>query len=76
MDDGSYFTLGGCLYVTGGSDQLSSVERSNTVANTWTAATDMLEGRHSFAAVTIGSAGPAEEEDLFDSLIAKSSPQS
>jgi hypothetical protein len=31
----------------------------------------MLEGRMMFGAVTIGSADPAEEQDLFDSLIAK-----
>jgi hypothetical protein len=30
----------------------------------------MLEGRK-YGAVTIGSAYPAEEQDLFDSLIAK-----
>jgi nitrogenase molybdenum-iron protein alpha/beta subunit len=38
----------------------------------WTAAVaNMLEGRFGFAAVTIGSPGPAEEEDVFDTLIAK-----
>jgi hypothetical protein len=31
----------------------------------------MLKGRYDFGAVTIGSAGPAEEQDLFASLIAK-----
>jgi hypothetical protein len=36
---------------------------------------DMLEGRFTFCAVTIKSesAGPPEEQDLFDSLIAKAS---
>jgi hypothetical protein len=33
----------------------------------------MLEGRRLFDAVTIGFSGPAEEKDLFDSLIAKAS---
>ena len=33
----------------------------------------MLEGRRVFGAVTIESAGPAEEQDLFDSLIAQAS---
>jgi hypothetical protein len=31
----------------------------------------MLESRNSFGAVTIRPTGPAEEQDLFDSLIAK-----
>jgi hypothetical protein len=34
---------------------------------------DMLHGRFVFGVVTIGSAGTAEEQDLFDSLIAKAS---
>jgi hypothetical protein len=39
----------------------------------WHSVADMLERRERFNAVTIGSAGPAEEQDLFDSLIAKAS---
>jgi hypothetical protein len=31
----------------------------------------MIEGRQLFSGVTIRSAGPAEEQDLFDSLMAK-----
>jgi hypothetical protein len=36
----------------------------------------MLEGRLLFDSVTIASEGPAEERELFDSLIAKASRQS
>jgi hypothetical protein len=39
--------------------------------DTWTAMADMLEGRYASGTVTIGSSGPGEEQDLFDSLIAK-----
>jgi hypothetical protein len=67
------FVLGGCLYVAGEIGNTSSVERYDAATDTWTAVADMLEGRHSFCAVTIGSAGPAEEQDLFDSLILKAS---
>jgi hypothetical protein len=65
------FVLGGCLYVAGGFGNYSSVERYNVATDTWTEVADMLEGRYEFGAVTIGSAGPAEEQDLFDSLIDK-----
>jgi hypothetical protein len=57
--------LGGCLYVA----LDSNVERYDVITDTWTAVADMLEGRNGFGAVTIGSAGPAEAQDLFDSLI-------
>jgi hypothetical protein len=40
-------------------------------SNTWTFVADLLEGRRHFCAVTTGSAGPAEEQDLFDALIVK-----
>jgi transcription termination factor Rho len=63
--------LGGCLYAAGGQLDALSVERYDTTTNTWTAVEDMLDERRSFGAVTIGSPGPAEEQDLFDSLIAK-----
>jgi hypothetical protein len=69
-ENGASFVLDGCLYAAGGSQ---SVERYDTAGNTWTAVADMLDGRLLFGAVTIGSAGPAEEQDLFDSLIAKAS---
>jgi hypothetical protein len=35
----------------------------------------MLEGRELFGAVTISSTGPAEEQNLFDSLIARASDE-
>jgi hypothetical protein len=65
------FVVGGCLYVAGGGDDLtSSVERYDVATDTWTAVANMLEGRDYVCAVTIGSADMAEDEDLFDSLIA------
>jgi N-acetylneuraminic acid mutarotase len=66
------FVLGGCLYVAGGQSNSSTVvERYDVVTDTWTAVADMLEGRAAFCAVTIGSGDNAEDQDLFDSLIAK-----
>jgi hypothetical protein len=70
---GSSFKVDGCLYTAGGIHAMSSVERYDVASNTWTAVADMLEGRDCFSAVTIGSAGPVVEQDLFDSLIAKAS---
>jgi hypothetical protein len=69
----SSFVLGGCLYVAGGGsgDAQKSVVRYEVATDTWTAVADMLEGRYTCSAVTIGSSGPAMEQDLFDSIIAK-----
>jgi hypothetical protein len=47
------------------------VERYDVATDTLTAVAHMLEGRNSLCTVTIGSADTAEEQDLFDSLIAK-----
>jgi N-acetylneuraminic acid mutarotase len=71
------FVLGGCLYVAGGFGEgnTSSVERYDVTNDTWTAMADMLKRRHDFGAVTIVSTGPTEEQDLFDSLIAKATRQ-
>jgi hypothetical protein len=70
------FVVGGCLYVAGGGgDPYSIVERYDVATDTWTAVANMLEGRRNFGAVTIGSADPAEEQDLFDSLIAKAAEE-
>jgi Ni,Fe-hydrogenase III small subunit len=71
--EGCSFVLGGCLYAAGGSSSPSSVERYDLVSNTWTAVADMLQARLYPCAVTIGSTGPTEEQNLFDSLIAKAS---
>jgi hypothetical protein len=49
----------------------SSVKRYDVATDTWTAVANVLEGRLYSCAVTIGSADPAEEQDLFNSLIAK-----
>jgi hypothetical protein len=62
------------MYAAGGNVGSSSVQRYDVASNTWAVAIvadNMLEGRRFFSAVTIGSAGPAEEQDFFDSLIAK-----
>jgi hypothetical protein len=68
------FVLGGALYAAGGiSGGGSSMERYDVAANEWTLVASMREGRHSCCAVTIGSVGTPEEEDLFGSLIAKAS---
>jgi hypothetical protein len=50
------------------------VERYDAVTDTWAEVADMLERRRECSgcgAVTTGSAGPAEEQDLFDLLIVK-----
>jgi hypothetical protein len=71
---GASFVLGGCLYVCGGGDDDASAERYDVATNMWSnVVAEMLEGRSHFCAVTIGSTGPAEEQNLFDSLIAKAS---
>jgi hypothetical protein len=67
----STFVFGGFLYVAGGVGDSSTVERYDVATDTWAAVAGMLEGRDGFCAVTTGSADPAEEQDLFDSLIAK-----
>jgi hypothetical protein len=65
------FMLDGSLYAAGGVVNPSSVERYDAATDTWTAVASMLEARLTFGAVTIGSVGLAEEQDLFDSLIDK-----
>jgi N-acetylneuraminic acid mutarotase len=65
------FVVGGYLYVAGGESNPSSVERYDVVTDTWAAVADMLEGRVYIGAVTIRSMVPAEDQDLFDSIIAK-----
>jgi hypothetical protein len=65
------FVLGGYIYMAGGVGSPSSVERYDVATDTWTAVVEKLEGRVTFGAVTIGSADSVEDEDLFDSLIAK-----
>jgi hypothetical protein len=70
---GASFVLQGCLHAAGGifGDSSLSVERYDVASNIWTAVADMHERRVYFAVITIGSAGRAEEQNLFDSLIAK-----
>jgi hypothetical protein len=71
-EDSTSFVLDECLYVADGNDGSEKVERYDVASDTWTAVANMLQGRF-FSVVAFGSAGPAEEEDLFDSLIAKAS---
>jgi hypothetical protein len=59
------------LYVAGGKSASSSLGWYDVASNTWTAIASTLVVRWYFGAVTIGSAGPAEGQDHFDSLIAK-----
>jgi N-acetylneuraminic acid mutarotase len=71
---GVSFVVGGRLYVAGGSGRFNlSVERYHMASNTWTIMSNMHELRGFFGAVTIGSVGSVEQEDIFDSLIAKAS---
>jgi hypothetical protein len=72
----STFVLGGCLYAAGRQGfGPSSVERYDTAADTWEIVANMLEARKNGSVVTIGFTGPAEEQDLFDSLTAKASSE-
>jgi hypothetical protein len=68
---GALFVLDGCVHAAGGNRNHTSVERYDAGTDTWTTAADMLEGRMLSGAVTIPAAGPAEEQNLFDALIAK-----
>jgi hypothetical protein len=68
---GVLFVVGGHLYAAGGADTRSHPPRTSVASKKWRAVADMLEARLGFATVTNGSASPAEEQDLFDSLIAK-----
>jgi N-acetylneuraminic acid mutarotase len=70
---GASFVLGGCLYAAGGMDEGASVERYDVATDTWAAVADMLEERRYLCAAVTGYVGLAEEQDLFDSLIAKAS---
>jgi hypothetical protein len=74
------FVVGGTLYAAGGIMHWDRMERYDVARNEWTEVepiegteVEPIEARHSCCAVTIGSMGPPEEEDLFDSLIAKAS---
>jgi hypothetical protein len=66
---GFLLVLDGCLHAAGGGQ--TGVERYDAGTDTWTPAVDMLEARRLSRAVTIPAAGPAEEQNLFDVLIAK-----
>jgi hypothetical protein len=75
-DDCALFVLGESLYAAGGGFNSASVECYDVASDTWAVVSDMLQGRQSFGVVTIGSAGLAEEQDLFDHLIAQASRDS
>jgi kelch-like protein 10 len=68
------FVVGGCLYVAGGpAGHFASAMCYDVASDTWISVANMREGRQCSCAETIGLAGPAEEQDLFDALIAKAS---
>jgi hypothetical protein len=64
---------GGWVSLCGGRRQRELECGATMWPTTREAVANMLEGRFWCSAVTIGSAGPAEEQDLFDSLITKAS---
>jgi hypothetical protein len=76
-DRGVSFVLADSLYAAGGKDESASasMERYDVAANTWTVVAEMLEGRSLSRAICIKPEGPTEEQDLFDSLIAKALTQ-
>jgi N-acetylneuraminic acid mutarotase len=67
VNGGASFVMAESLHAV----SLQEVELYDVAADTWTAVPNLIEERSMFCAVTIGSAGPKEEQDLFDSLIAK-----
>jgi hypothetical protein len=70
---GVSFVLRGCLYAAAAKDGESIMQRYDVTTNAWMDVGFMPEERYHFGAVTIGTASPAEERDLFDVLIAKMS---
>jgi hypothetical protein len=64
------FTLSGCLHVKRRMRSASTIERYDVATDTWTAVTDLPHGWIACNAIGIESC-PAEEQDLFDSLIAQ-----
>jgi N-acetylneuraminic acid mutarotase len=76
-DRGVSFVLADSLYAAGGEDGSAreSMERYDLAANTWTVVAEMLEGRSLCRAICIEHEGSTEEQDLFDSLIAKALTQ-
>jgi hypothetical protein len=73
---GVSFVLNKKLYAAGGSpagdsEEGSTVECYDVATNTWAFVAGMLEGRRDFGVATIRSAGPTQERNLFDTLIAK-----
>jgi hypothetical protein len=66
---GGSFALGGYLYAVSGEVDAWKVGRYYVAADTWAEEADMPEKRSFFGAVSIGSAGPTGEQDLFDALI-------
>jgi hypothetical protein len=64
-----------CLYAAGdlSAPHFSNMERYDVAADTWTTMPDTIGDRTFFASVTVGSEGTAEEQSLFDALIAETS---
>jgi N-acetylneuraminic acid mutarotase len=61
------------LFAVGGQGCESSVDLYDVNNDTWTPMADLPLGRLGLCAISIGSGGPADEQDLFDSLITQTS---
>jgi hypothetical protein len=70
---GASFVVSGRLYALIGVGSVSRTEIYDMIADTWAMVAGMLERRKNFCAVAVGHADPAEEQDLFDSLITRKS---
>jgi hypothetical protein len=68
---GTSFVLGDSMYAAGGNERGARVERYDVTNETWRTVVDLLEGRQFFCSVMVKFADLPEEEDLFDSLIAR-----
>jgi hypothetical protein len=70
---GKSFMLGSILYAAEDIFDHISVGRYDVATDTWMTVTATLEGRSLLGVIVIRSTGPAEEQDLFNSLIDKAS---
>jgi hypothetical protein len=74
-DQGTSFVLGGSLYAAEGQRNNARVERYDVDIDIWMAVANMLEERTGSCSVTIRSTGPAEQENIFHTLIATTNSQ-
>jgi N-acetylneuraminic acid mutarotase len=68
---GASFVVRGRLYAIKGLGSASRTEIYDVTTDTWAMVAGMLESRSAFCAVAVGHVDPAEEQDLFDSLMIK-----